>query len=71
MKKLHRISYPDIFSEHFSPESIDGNLKQMELDEKLFLLDNIIDYLYINFRSLKDAPPKETPKKPEVKNLKP
>ena len=56
MKKIHKISYAEIFSDQFSPEKIDGNLRQMELDEKLFLLDNIIDYLYYNFKSLRDNP---------------
>ena len=54
MKKIHKVSYTEIFSENFSPEKIDSNLKNMELDEKLYLLDNIIDYLYYNFKYLRD-----------------
>lgn len=53
MKKIHKVSYPEIFSDKFVPEKIDTNLKHMEMDEKLFLLDNIIDYLYYNFKSLR------------------
>lgn len=54
MKKIHKVSYAEIFSERFDPSKIDANLKEMELDEKLGLLDNIIDYLYYNFRLLRE-----------------
>ena len=56
MKKIHKVNYAEIFSDHFNPEKIDANLHSMELDEKLFLLDNIIDYLYYNFKSIRDKP---------------
>ena len=54
MKKIHKVSYAEIFSTHFATEKIDANLKNMEIDEKLFLLDNIIDYLYYNFKNLRE-----------------
>lgn len=56
MKKIHKVNYTEIFSDQFNPEKIDANLHSMELDEKLFLLDNIIDYLYYNFKNIRDKP---------------
>jgi len=53
MKKIHKVSYAEIFSDNFDVQRIDENLKQMELEEKLYLLDNIIDYLYYNFKVLR------------------
>lgn len=50
MKKIHKVNYSEIFSGSFSPEKIDSNLKQLEIEEKLYLLDNIIDYIYYNFK---------------------
>lgn len=53
MKKIHKVNYSEIFSGSFSPEKIDSNLKQLEIEEKLYLLDNIIDYIYYNFKQLR------------------
>ena len=53
MRKIHRVSYTEVFSNGFNPERIDQNLNDMEIEEKLFLLDNLIDYLYVNFKTLR------------------
>lgn len=53
MKKLHKVSYAEIFGGAFRPDQIDGNLKNLEIEEKLYLLDNIVDYLYYNFKLLR------------------
>lgn len=53
MKKIHKVSYAEIFSDNFDAKKIDENLKHMEIEEKLYLLDNIIDYLYYNFKALR------------------
>lgn len=53
MKKIHKVSYAEIFSDNFDVKKIDENLKHMEIEEKLYLLDNIIDYLYYNFKALR------------------
>ena len=53
MKKLHRVSYSELFGVAFQPEKIDENLRGLQIEEKLYLLDNIIDYLYYNFKLLR------------------
>lgn len=52
MSKIHKVSYGDYFSSNFDTTAIDGNLADLEIEEKLMLIDNIIDYLYVNFRGL-------------------
>ena len=52
MSKLHNISYGDYFSKNFQTSNIDDNLNDLELEEKLMILDNVIDYLYVNFKGL-------------------
>ena len=46
MKKIHRVSYGDIFAREFRTERIDSKLADLELDEKLMIIDNVIDYLH-------------------------
>lgn len=52
MGKLHTVSYGDYFSRKFDPTQIDRNLQDLELEEKLMIIDNVIDYLYVNFKGL-------------------
>jgi hypothetical protein len=57
MKKIHKVSYSEIFSREFKTTKIDQRLDDLEIDEKLMIIDNVIDYLQENFREL--APPKK------------
>ena len=52
MKKIHRVSYGNIFAKDFKTQTIDSKLSDLELDEKLMIIDNVIDYLHVNFREL-------------------
>jgi len=52
MGKIHNIAYGDFFSAKFDSKKIDDQLQDLELEEKLMLIDNIIDYLYVNFTGL-------------------
>lgn len=52
MKKIHRVSYGNIFAREFKTNSIDNRLNDLELDEKLMIIDNVIDYLHVNFKEL-------------------
>ena len=52
MKKIHRVSYGDMFGREFRTKTIDRRLNDLELDEKLMIIDNVIDYLHVNFRDL-------------------
>ena len=45
MKKIHKVSYGDIFSREFKTSTIDHRLDDLEIDEKLMIIDNVIDYL--------------------------
>ena len=46
------MSYGEIFAKDFRTERIDSKLADLELDEKLMIIDNVIDYLHQNFRDL-------------------
>ena len=46
------MSYGEIFAKDFRTERIDSKLADLELDEKLMIIDNVIDYLHQNFREL-------------------
>ena len=50
--KLVTINYGNIFTKTFDVKNIDGELKGLQIDEQLRLLDNVIDYVYVNFRNL-------------------
>ena len=52
MRKLHKVSYDQIFGRTFKTDKIDKKLKDLELEEKLMIMDNVIDYLYTNFALL-------------------
>ena len=59
MTKLHNLSYGDYFGTNFQTSALDENLVDLELEEKLMLLDNVIDYLYVNFKALASPEKKE------------
>ena len=61
MKKIHRVSYGDLFSRDFRTSKLDHRLEDLELDEKLMIIDNVIDYLQENFKEL--SPSKKRPEK--------
>ena len=61
MKKIHRVSYGDLFSRDFQTSKLDHRLEDLELDEKLMIIDNVIDYLQENFKEL--SPSKKRPEK--------
>lgn len=52
MRKLHKVGYGQIFSRQFSTKKIDHRLQDLEIEEKLTIIDNVIDYLHQNFREL-------------------
>ena len=52
MRKLHKVSYDQIFGKTFQTKQIDRKLRDLEIEEKLMILDNVIDYLYTNFALL-------------------
>ena len=52
MRRIHKINYGNIFTKTFDVKNIDGELKGLQIDEQLRLLDNVIDYVYVNFRNL-------------------
>ena len=52
MGKLHRVSYGEIFGRKFSTSKIDRHLQDLEVEEKLIVLDNVIDYIYVNLKEL-------------------
>ena len=52
MRKLHQLNYSQIFSRDFKTKTIDNRLEDLELDEKLLIIDKVIDYLVENFREL-------------------
>ena len=41
MKKIHRVSYGDMFGREFRTKTIDRRLNDLELDEKLMIIDNL------------------------------
>lgn len=49
MKKIHGIGYGDFFGEQFDMSKIDPALEGLEDEEKLRIIDHIMDYLYVNF----------------------
>ena len=66
MRKLHKVNYGAIFSKQFSTKKIDRRLQNLELDEKLTIIDNVIDYLHQNFQEL--SPPQK-PVMPRLRSL--
>ena len=52
MKKIHKVSYSDIFARQFQTQTIDRRLQDLEIEEKLMIIDKVIDYLQENFRDL-------------------
>ena len=52
MRKIHKISYGNIFTNDFDIRQIDTQLDSLQIDEQLRLLDHVIDYVYVNFPNL-------------------
>ena len=52
MKKLHKVGYGDMFAKQFATKTIDNRLNDLEIDEKLMIIDNVIDYLHMNLKEL-------------------
>lgn len=52
MRKIHKISYGNIFTNDFDIRQIDNQLDSLQIDEQLRLLDHVIDYVYVNFPNL-------------------
>ena len=52
MRKLHKISYGNIFTNNFDIRQIDGQLDSLQIDEQLRLIDHVVDYVYVNFKNL-------------------
>ena len=52
MQKIHQVGYGSIFSRDFKISTIDKRLNELEIDEKLTIIDKVIDYLLENFRDL-------------------
>lgn len=52
MQKIHKVGYGSIFSRDFKVNAIDKRLGDLEIDEKLMIVDKVIDYLQENFRDL-------------------
>ena len=65
MRKIHKVNYGKIFSSEFKTNSIDKRLEDLELDEKLTILDNVIDYLHVNFKELSPRKPRKASGSPE------
>ncbi len=64
MRKLHKVHYGKIFSNEFKTNSIDKRLEDLELEEKLTILDNVIDYLHVNFKELSPKKTRKTSRSP-------
>lgn len=45
MKKIHKVAYGNIFSREFKVNVIDKRLDDLEIDEKLMIIDKVIEYL--------------------------
>jgi len=52
MKKIHKVTYSDIFGPNFSSVRIDNKFVDLTVDEKLRLVDHVIDYVYVNFEAI-------------------
>ena len=52
MQKLHKVGYGDMFARNFATKTIDNRLNDLELDEKLMIMDNVIDYFHQNLKDL-------------------
>jgi len=58
MSRIHKVGYGSIFSSNFKVNTIDKRLQDLEIDEKLMIIDRVIDYLQENFRDLSTEMPK-------------
>ena len=53
MKKLRKIKYADYFTQDFSVQKIDAQFKDLENQEKVKVIDNVIDFLFQDLKALK------------------
>jgi hypothetical protein len=52
MKKIHKVTYSDIFGPDFNAIRIDNKFVDLTVEEKLRLVDHVIDYVYVNFEAI-------------------
>jgi hypothetical protein len=52
MKKIHKVTYSDIFGPNFNSVRIDNKFVDLTVEEKLRLVDHVIDYVYVNFEAI-------------------
>ena len=52
MKKIHKVTYSDIFGPNFNSIRIDNKFVDLTVEEKLRLVDHVIDYVYVNFEAI-------------------
>jgi len=52
MKKIHKVTYSDIFGPNFNSVRIDNKFIDLTVEEKLRLVDHVIDYVYVNFEAI-------------------
>ena len=55
MQKIHKISYGDYFTRGFKTSTIDSRMSDLELNEKLMIIDKVIDYIHEDLGKL--SPP--------------
>ena len=55
MQKIHKINYSDYFSRGFKTSAIDSRMSDLEINEKLMIIDKVIDYIHEDLGKL--SPP--------------
>ena len=60
MRRLHKVAYSELFDYNFDTEAIDKLFSDLQVDERLRLVDHVLDYVYVDFKSLtaQDSPTK-------------
>jgi hypothetical protein len=53
MKKLRKIKYAEYFGSNFNVTRIDSQFKDLQNQEKMKVIDNVIDFLFQDLKSLK------------------
>jgi len=67
MKKLRKIKYADYFTQDFSVQKIDAQFRDLANQEKVKVIDNVIDFLFQDLRALskRKRPPEQDLSKEE------
>lgn len=52
MRRLHKVAYSELFDYSFETNKIDSILNQLSVEERLRLVDHVLDYVYVDFKSL-------------------